>query len=111
MADVGAILAKVRALGADVVLEHGKMTIVGAVHLNADQRAWLASNRAAIEGHLQHVSGAGVVFEADRPHAWGEFARVLYAECPETVDPFDWSWFVTTAGKIVRGEREAETLP
>lgn len=110
MADVGTILAKVRALGADVVLESGKMIIVGSVHLNADQRAWLASNRAAIEGYLRDPDGGDGLLDADRPQTWSEFARILYAGCPESVDPFDWSWFVTTAGKIVRGEHEAETL-
>lgn len=106
MADVGAILAKVRALGADVVLQRGSMTIVGTVHLNNEQRAWLVGNRAAIEAHLHLVGGAGGRLDASQPHEWGDFAHVLYAECPEGVDQYDWSWFVMTAGKIVRGEPE-----
>ena len=110
MASVSEILSKVRALGADVVLERDKMTITGSVYLNGEQRQWLASHRAAIEAHLRRVPGATACDEQPKP--WGEFARMLYAACPDNVDPFDWSWFVTTAGKIVRGEldAEAETL-
>lgn len=106
MADVAPVLAKVRALGADVVLERGKMTIIGSVHLNTDQRAWIAQHREAVETHLRQTGGGDDV--DDLPKTWGEFARILYSACPENVDACDWSWFVTMAGKVVRGESEVE---
>jgi hypothetical protein len=107
VADVGAVLQKVRALGADIVLEQGKITIVGSAHLNTDQRNWIAENREAIEQHLRTAVASlpPDVSENDTtPFTWGQFARVLYAQPPENVDASDWSWFVSTAGRIVREE-------
>jgi hypothetical protein len=111
MAEIAPILDKVRALGADVVLERGKMTIVNGQGLSAEQRSWIARNRSVIEHHLRekriaagsaplHVPAA----DDTPPMVWGEFARILYSSPPGSADPCDWSWFITEAGKIIRGE-------
>jgi len=103
VADVAQVIAKVRALGADIVLDGEAMKIVGAAHLSADQLAWLANNRAAIEQHLRQQAAPAGEQAAEETDLWGQYARVLYAQCPRGTDPCDWSWFVTTAGKIIRG--------
>ena len=107
MADVGAVLSKIRALGADVLLKDGSMVVGGSVHLNEDQRNWIAANREAIEKHLRSASRADAPAPSEddtAPYTWGQFARILYSHTPEGADAFDWSWFITTAGKIVRDE-------
>lgn len=104
MADVAAILGKVRALGADVVLDGGRMKIVNPLNLSEEQRAWLKENGALIEPHL-HDAGAPT-FDDGAPKPWTEFLRLLYRARPEGVDQCDWSWFVTKADQVVRGETE-----
>lgn len=107
MANVGAVLSKIRALGADVVLSNDTMTIVGSVHLNDEQRNWIAANREPLEQHLRSVSRVEPVPPSEldtSPYTWGQFARVLYSNTPDGANATDWSWFITTAGKIVRDE-------
>ncbi|HEV7344384.1 MAG TPA: hypothetical protein VGN60_01945 [Devosia sp.] len=105
--DVAGILSKVRALGADVRLDGGQMIIIGSVHLNGEQRAWIARHRDVLVGYLRTAS-AGLPpapsEEDTAPYTWGQFARVLYSQTPNDVDECDWSWFVTCAGKIARRE-------
>lgn len=111
MSGFESILTKIRALGADVVLDKGKMTIVNGQGLNAEQRSWIAKNRPNIEHHLreQRIAAGSAPLHVPAgddtpPMVWGEFARMLYASPPEGVDPYDWSWFVTEAGKAIRSE-------
>lgn len=105
MADVATILAKVRALGADVVLDDGRIRIVNPINLSDEQRAWLSDNGALLEPHL-HDAGGASTFDDGTPKPWTEFLRLLYRARPAGVDQCDWSWFVSKADQVVRGETE-----
>lgn len=111
MTAIAPILTKVRALGADVVLERGKMTIVNGQSLNGDQRSWLAKHQDAIERHLQENAAPSVSDQDTPPLTWGQTARILYAECPEGRDKYDWSYFVTEMGKVMRSHFGIEEEP
>jgi hypothetical protein len=102
MAEIAPILTKIRALGAEVVLERGKMRIVNGQGLNGEQRSWIAKNREAIEQHLRSASAPEPSDNDTPPLTWGQTARILYAECPDDRDPSDWSYFVTEMGKVMR---------
>ena len=105
MADLASILAKVRALGSDIVIEDGALTIQNGALLSDDQRNWIAAHRSEIEAHLSSSTTGELppTSEDDTPPlTWGQMARILYAEAPHGMDPFDWSYFVTEGGKIVR---------
>lgn len=104
MADVATILAKVRALGADVVLDGGRIKIVNPLNLSEVQRQWLKENGEMIEPHL-HDAGASSTDDGT-PKPWTEFLRLLYRARPAGVDQCDWSWFVSKADQVVRGETE-----
>lgn len=104
MADVATVLSKVRALGADIMLDKGKMTIVGSVHLNGEQRDYIAKHREPIEQFLRAAAESlPPQSENDTPPlTWGQTARILYDGCPEGRDACDWSYFVTEMGKVMR---------
>lgn len=103
MADVATILSKVRALGADIVLDGGHMKIVNPLNLSDEQRTWLTGNCASIENHLRTVE-ADQAFDDGSPKPWAEFLRFLYGARPDGVDQCDWSWFVSKADHVVRGD-------
>lgn len=105
MVDIAPILEKVRALGSDIVIEKGAMTIKNGALLTNEQRVWISKNRSAIETYLEPAVAGSVpppTSDDTQPMTWGQFARILYAEPPETMDPMDWSYFVTQSSKVVR---------
>ena len=103
MADIGPVLSKIRALGADLVLDNGAVKIIEGAKLNDKQQVWIANNRGGIEAYLRSLKAALPISENDTPpQTWGQFARVLYGCCPEGHDKCDWSYFVTEMGKVAR---------
>lgn len=108
MTDVHAIIARVRAKGADILLERGKMTVINGAKLGNEGMAFLRQHQDAIEQYLREresvAAVAAKVSEDDTPPlTWEQTARILYAECPEGRDKLDWSYFVTEMGKVMRG--------
>jgi len=109
MPDVAAILSRVRAQGADIVLADGRMTLACGAKLSAEARAYITQHRAAIAAYLQEQRddaiderAAIIEFEAGAPREWAEqFARVLYQRRPAGVAELDWTWFVTTCGRMI----------
>lgn len=103
MTDVPAILARVRAKGADILLERGKMTVTNGGKLGNEGMAFLRQHQNAIEQHLRESAATKASEDDTPPLTWGQTARILYAECPEGRDKLDWSYFVTEMGKVMRG--------
>jgi hypothetical protein len=111
MIDVPSILTRARAKGADVTLERGKMTVVNGVKLGNEGMAYLRQHQDAIERHLQESAAPSVSDQDTPPLTWGQTARILYAECPEGRDKYDWSYFVTEMGKVMRSHFGIEVEP
>ena len=109
MPDVAAILSRVRAQGADIVLADGRMTLAGGAKLSAEARAYITEHRAVIAAYLQEQRAdaideraAIIEFDAGAPREWAEqFARILYQRRPAGVADLDWTWFVTTCGRMI----------
>jgi hypothetical protein len=110
MADAAAILARIRAKGADVHLTDGRLTIDSGGRLSPEARNYIVAHRAEIVAFLEEEQrqdaieerAAIIEFEAGAPRDWAnEFARVLYQRRPPNVTDMDWFWFVTACGRII----------
>jgi hypothetical protein len=109
MADAAEILARVRARGANIVMDGDRLRLVGATKLSPEARQFVTDHRAAIVEHLRaerdaeiEERAAVIEFEGKAPREWAEqFAQILYARRPQGVSDIEWSWFITTCGRII----------
>jgi hypothetical protein len=119
MADPAAILDRLRATGANVVLDGKQMRLINGGKLSGEAKAYLVQHRAEIAALLQaeqdeavEERAAIIEFDGHAPREWAEqFARVLIQHRPAGIREVDWSWFITTCGRIIDAapppEREA----
>lgn len=109
MADAERIIDRVRAFGADIILDGGGLRLVAGNKLPQEAVTYVAANQPAILRYLQEQiedavdeRAAIIEFEAGAPRDWAEqFARILYRRRPAGVSDLDWSWFVTACGRII----------
>jgi hypothetical protein len=107
MADPAKIMARVRALGANVVIDGGGLKIINGKKLPADALAFIKQHAGAIadwldrEGEFEERA-AIIEFDGHTPREWAEqFAKLLISMRPQGVSDLDWSWFINRAGNII----------
>ncbi len=117
MASPEDILARVRAAGANIVLDGEKLTLVAAPRIGEAGVALVKQNRAALVALLRQERdeaveerAAIIEFDGRAPREWAEqFARILFLRRPAGVTDMDWSWFITTCGRIIDEAPRATT--
>ncbi|WP_332717391.1 hypothetical protein [Pelagibacterium mangrovi] len=109
MADPAAILDRVRFYGANIVLDGDQLRLINSRKLPSEARAHLAEHREAIADLLRRdredaleERAAIIEFDAGAPREWAEaFAKFLIRSKPKGVDEIEWSWFITTCGRMI----------
>lgn len=109
MADVADLFNRVRSFGANIVLDGNSLRIVNPQKLPASARTYIAKNGQAVAEYLRsdeniefEERAAIVEFDGGAPREWAEqFARYLSLTKPAGVSEMDWSWFLTTCGRMI----------
>jgi hypothetical protein len=103
----GSIITRVRAAGANVEIDGGKLHIVNGRKVTDDLRAELRRNGKAVaewldrEGEFEERA-AIIEFDGHTPREWADqFAKFCISHRPAGVSDLDWSWFITRCGQIV----------
>ncbi|TIP49661.1 MAG: hypothetical protein E5X77_10150 [Mesorhizobium sp.] len=109
MTDVADLVDRVRSFGANIVLDGNSLRIVNRQKLPDAARSYIAKHGNAIAEYL--VSNGNIAFEeraaiiefdGRAPRDWAEqFARYLGRTKPAGVSDADWSWFLTTCGRMI----------
>jgi len=118
MVDAARILARVRELGANLVVTQSGLRIINRAKLPAEAISMIrdfADELAALLATETDESieerAAIIEYDGKAPREWAEqFARILYARRPTGVSDLDWSWFITTCGRII-DEAPPATVP
>lgn len=107
MPDVGSIISRIRAAGANVEVDGGKLHIINGRRVPDELRAELRQNGKAVavwldrEGNVEERS-AIMEHEGGMPRRDADrLARLLFANCPHGTSAADWSWFVNKAMEIM----------
>ncbi|MER9459697.1 hypothetical protein NKI80_07305 [Mesorhizobium sp. M0387] len=109
MADAADLFNRVRSFGANIVLDGNSLRIVNPNKLPASAREYIAKNGKAVAEYLRsdeniefEERAAIVEFEGGAPREWAEqFARYLSVTKPAGISEMDWSWFLTTCGRMI----------
>lgn len=109
MDEVADILARVRAAGCNLSITAKGLRIVNRAKLPADLLAAVKKHANALAGLVQRETEDDVAerasiieFDGKAPREWAEqFAHLLYARRPAGVSDLDWSWFITTCGRMI----------
>lgn len=107
MADPAEILSRIRARGANILIDKGKLEIVNRSKLPAGALEYIRKNARAIADHLDREvefeeRAAIIQFDGGSPREWADkFAMFCISHRPAGISDVDWSWFITQCGKIV----------
>ncbi|MER8979273.1 hypothetical protein [Mesorhizobium sp. M0870] len=109
MSNVADLVDRVRSFGANIVLEDGKLRIVNRGRLPVSAMTYIAKHKVEIADHLKtdenvafEECAAIIEFDGCVPRQWAEqFARYLAKSKPASVSDIDWSWFLTTCGRMI----------
>lgn len=108
MADAASIVARVRALGANIELTEAGLHIVNRARLPAKAIEFITTHRKEIADVLRDETdvfeerAAIIEFEGHAPREWAEqFARTLMERKPASVNEVDWTWFLMSCGRII----------
>jgi hypothetical protein len=107
MSDAAKLVTRIRANGANVALDAGKLQIVNARKLPAGALDYIKKHARAIADFLDHEGAVNeraaiIEFGANVPREWAEaFAKVLFDKRPDGVDDYDWTAFLSTCGKMI----------
>lgn len=114
MADAAAILKRIRAHGANVSFDDGKLVVVNKGKLPAGALDYIRANARAIIALVERegdIEERAAIIEYDgglsRQDA-DRLARLLFANCPQGTSAADWSWFVNKAMEIVDADVPSE---
>lgn len=112
MAKVSDLMAKVRAAGANIEVDGGRLRLVNGRKLPAEALDYIKRYATQIAEWLDHEGEfeerAGIIEHDsgfDRNTAEG-LARLLLAQPPAGANPADWSWFVGHAARIMDGSSD-----
>lgn len=103
----GSIINRIRATGANVEIDGGKLHIVNGRRVPDDLRAELRRNGRAVAEWLDREGefderAAIIEFDGHTPRDWAEqFASILIQHRPRGVSDLDWSWFITRSAQII----------
>lgn len=107
MADVAKIIERIRAHGANVLLDGRKLQIVNRAKLPAGALDYIKAHSRDIADFLDREAeveerAAIIQFDGGAPRAWAEqFADLLINQRPPGIDELEWSWFITRCGHII----------
>lgn len=108
MTDAAEILSRLRAAGANVVIKDGALQLINATKLTREGISYLRANSASIVAALDdermafEERAAIIEFDGKTPRQWAEaFAQILAASKPAGVAEVDWTWFLTTCGRMI----------
>ncbi|MDB5620534.1 hypothetical protein [Tardiphaga sp.] len=107
MADVARIIERVKACGANIMVDGSKLTVVNRSRLPAGAAEFIREHGWEIAAFLEReaaVDERAAIMEYDgglnRPAA-EYLTRLLMSSPPDGVDRSDWSWFVGQASQII----------
>jgi hypothetical protein len=107
MANVAEIIDRIRANGANVIIDAGKLRIINSKKLPDGALDFIKRHGKEIAGFIEQegeVEERAAIMEHDGgvPRAYADqLARLLQAHPPSDVPPADWTWFVGKAAQIV----------
>ncbi|AZO47089.1 MAG: hypothetical protein E5V66_00280 [Mesorhizobium sp.] len=109
MTDVADLIDRIRSFGANIVLDGNSLRIVNRQKLPPAAGAYVAKHGKAIAKYLRsdeniefEERAAIIEFEGGAPREWAEqFARYLTKTKPAATDVMEWSWFLTTCGRMI----------
>ena len=107
MANPARIMERIRAHGANIMLDGGKLEIINRAKLPDGALDYIKQNARDIADFLDREGGfeeraAIIEFDGGAPREWAEkFASILIKSRPSGVNDLDWSWFITSCGKII----------
>lgn len=107
MADVAQLIARIRAHGANVELDGGKLRIINKAKLPGGAFDYVKRHGKAIADFLEaegdfEERAAILEFDGGLDRGTAEnIARILLARAPSGCVPADWTWFVGEAVKIM----------
>lgn len=109
MASVADLIARIRANGANVVMDGGKLRVVHGKKLPDGSLDFIRKHGREIAAYLDDEAAfderaAIIEYDGGLTRAVAEYlTRLLMSSPPEGADRMDWSWFVSEAAKVVDG--------
>lgn len=106
MASPGAIIDRIRALGANVLSDNGKLVIINREKLSAEAVNFIRQNGREIAAYLDREAEfdertAIIQYDGGLNRSVAEYlTRLLMASPPEGAEA-DWTWFVGQAAQII----------
>lgn len=111
MADVAKLIDRIRAAGANVEIDAGKLRLINSKKLPDGALAFIKEHGKEIAAFLEsagNVDERAAIIEVDggvpRRNA-DDLAAVLLASPPTDCNPADWTWFVGKAAAIIDARR------
>ncbi len=107
MADPSEILSRLRARGANIMIDGGKLEIINRAKLPEGALEYIKQNARAIADYLDREAefeerAAIIEFDGGTPRDWADkFAMFCISHRPAGVSDLDWSWFITRCGQII----------
>lgn len=107
MADAANIIERIRANGANIIVDHGKLRIINRHKLPTGAAEFIRQNARAVAAFLDNelefeTCAKRIEFNTNAPREWArQFADILINQKPEGVDEVEWSWFITRCGQII----------
>lgn len=107
MADVATIIQRVRARGANITIDAGKLIVINKAKLPDGALDFIRQNGRAIAAFIERegdVEERAAIIEYDggvSRHDADRLARLLFANCPHGTPVADWTWFVNKALEIM----------
>lgn len=107
MADVSDLMARVRAHGANLMLDGGRLKLINGKKLPAGALDYIKQNGKLIADWLDREAqfeerAAIIEFDGGAPREWAEqFAQYLFKTRPEGVNELDWTLFLDTCGRML----------
>lgn len=107
MADPSKILARVRACGANILLDGTRLEVINPSKLPEGASAFIRQNAKAIADFLSNEAeieerAAIMQFDGGLTRPAAEYlTKLLLSSPPSGADRADWSWFVGEAARVV----------
>lgn len=107
MANASKIIERIRANGANVMLDQGKLVIVNRAKLPAEALEYVRSHAREIAGFLNveaefEERAAIIEYDGGLTRAVSEYlTKLLMSSPPSGTSDADWSWFVGQAAKVI----------
>lgn len=112
MATAADLMGRIRAAGANVVMDGDRLRLVNGKKLPPDALAYIKRNAKQVADWLANEGDfeeRAAIVEHDgglNRSAAENLSRLLFSHPPAGVDATDWSWFVGHAAKIMDGSTE-----